>query len=446
MTTDNNNLPLRVRNTTMKTWRLTIACVSLLVMALFAGDVPIKRFLLSTKDDYKVKTQEQRSAFLLKGAYPGIPFIDDIELRVRNEAFDSGQMRYTVRVDPRGVGETFAANRYYKSIAENSKSKFLMIKNSAIKDRYLLAIDFLEQVELQRMLSELSVIYSDKIKVLENKSYGANFDLTLLITAEDENTKIRTQIYNAGKTIKVLRGKIAYMIGDSSFENFDTAGIADIDTIIRQVEQGKFNLDTNNADLDYLRRQIQSARFRFELEKAENRRYIKFLGFSYDNGTWLDEYYRRNYTNKSYNLRKAYQLEVAISIPDLTTARHDIVRRKLDFIAEQDNYEALKHELDEKIKKDMEDLHSFIEQYRFLKARESEVNATSSLKKYLQMEGVDPLVLLSIKESIVKNRLDISKLKFNILSNYIQVIDVAGELSRSPLKNFLSSNREIVEP
>jgi hypothetical protein len=39
-----------------------------------------------------------------------------------------------------------------------------------------------------------------------------------------------------------------------------------------------------------------------------------------------------------------------------------------------------------------------------------------------------------------------SKLTFNILQNYIQVIDVSGELSKPPLRNFLSQKRELLEP
>jgi hypothetical protein len=422
------------------------AFIFLVPLHLFSEGTPLSTLLISSVNDNDVKKQEQRAGFLQKGAYAGIPFVDDLELRIRNSAFDIDQMRYTVRFQPRGLGETFYANRYAKSIAQSSKLKLLVRKNAALKDRYMLAIDLLEQSAIGRSLTQLSDIYTDKIKVLEQKVNSTDFGLNDLIEAEDDYTKVQTQILDNNKSVAVLRQKTGFFIGNSGFSAFDTVGLVSIDSVITAVEYGSFSLDTENVYLDYFRQQIDLAKNSYDLEKAEGRKYLSFIGFSYDNGDWLDEYGKRNDPDKSPNYNNAYLLELGFKIPDLTMARHDILRRKMDYLSEQDDYDELKRELGEKIKKDREDLRSFIAQYRFLRSRENEVDATSSLKKFLQMDGVDPLVLLSIKESIVKNHIDLSKLTYSILRNYIQVIDVSGELSKPPLRNFLSQKQELLEP
>jgi hypothetical protein len=438
-TIDTQRVPMNVA-------KLCTALLFLSPLTAYPEETPVAKLLLSSANDNEVKVQEQRTGFLKKGAYSGIPFIDDLELRFRNSAYDIDRIRYTVRVQPRGVGETFAANRYAKSIAQSSRLKLLVRKNAVLKDRYLLAIELFEQSAINRSLAELSDIYTDKINVLEQKVNSMNFGLNELIQAEDDYTKVRTQILDVNKAIAVLRQKIGFYLNDTGFTMLDTAGLVVIDSVIAAVERGSFSLDTENVYLEYFRQQIDLAKNRFDLEKAEGRKYISFIGFSYDNGDWLDEYAKRNDPGKSPDYNNAYMLELGIKIPDLTMARHDILRRKIDYLSEQDDYDELKRELGEKIKKDHEDLRSFIAQYRFLMARENEVDAASSLKKYLQMEGVDPLVLLSIKERIVKNHIDMSKLTFNILQNYIQVIDVSGELSKPPLRNFLSQKRGLLEP
>jgi hypothetical protein len=434
-----------VKGRIMRALLLLMSCLVFTPGTLPANDVPVKKILLSSLDDYEVKAQEQRAEFLKKGSYPGIPFIDDIELRLRDESYDINLLRYTVRIQPRGFGETSAAGRYNRSITGNSQLKFQLRKNAALKDRYLLIINSMEQNALLGLYDDLILLYEDRIKVMENKSNSLEFGLNDLIEAEDANTKLKTHMFDIKKTLGLIERKIAYSIGDSLFSGIDTGGFADLDTIITFVEEDHFALDTNNVYLDYFRHQIRMAENRYNLEKAERRRYISFLGFSYDNGGMLDEF-RRKGEGDEYDLDNAYALELGVKIPDLTMARHDIARRKMDYIAEQEDYDATKRELGEQIKKDQEDLHVFIAQYRFLKARENEVDATSSLKKYLQMSGVDPLVLLSIKESIIKNRIEIARLKFSILRNYIQVIDVAGQLSKPPLRNFLSKTQEIIQP
>jgi hypothetical protein len=87
-----------------------------------------------------------------------------------------------------------------------------------------------------------------------------------------------------------------------------------------------------------------------------------------------------------------------------------------------------------------------VEQYRYLKARENEVDAQASLKKYLQMSGVDPLSLLDIKAAELRNRIKIQEVKYGILRNWIRVLDASGRLSREPLRNWLAADGSGVAP
>lgn len=409
------------------------------------GNASVGKVILSARDDYSVQGREQRSDFLLKGAYGGIPYIDDIELRFRNDAFDVNMVRYTVRVRPRGIGETSAARRFYESVAQGSRLRYRLQENTVLKDRYMLVIDYLEQLSSRQMAEELSLLYADKIKVLDSRSQSPDFTLNDLVAAENAYTKARMQLYTIDKTLELYQRKIGLAVGDSGFTTLDTAGLVDIDSVIALVEKDTVSFDTNNVYLEHYRQSIAIRENRYKLEKAEARQYVDYIGFSYNNGEMLEEMLRRD-RDREYNLNNAYSLELGLKIPDLTMARHDILRRKMDYLEEQENFEALKRQLDDKMKKDREDLRSLNAQYRFLKSRESEVDVVSSLKKYLQMSGVDPLVLLSIKESIVKNRIEMSQLKYGILRNYIQVMDISGGLSKPPLRNFLSQKQEQLEP
>ena len=338
-----------------------------------------------------------------------------------------------------------AARRYNKSFSLNYERKVRFVQNQALRDRYLAILDLMEQRAVEERYKELIVVYEDKIKVMEKKQYDVAFDLNDLIDGEDQNTKLHNQIYELKRVCFNARNGIETSLHDTLTGEFDTTGFIDVDSVIAWVEHRDYSFDTNNVYLEYYRLQHELARARYDLDKAEMRRYISLLGFSYDNGNMLDEIVQRD-KGKSYDFNNSYMVELGVKIPDLTMARHDLARRKADYLSEKEDYEQEKLKLISQMKKDKEDLLSFIAQYRFLKARENEVDANSSLKKYLQMSGVDPLILLSIKESIVKNHVEIAKLKFSILRNYIQVIDVTGALSKPPLRNFLSQKQEIMEP
>jgi hypothetical protein len=116
----------------------------------------------------------------------------------------------------------------------------------------------------------------------------------------------------------------------------------------------------------------------------------------------------------------------------------------MDYSFKKSEYESLQKEMAAKIKKDLSDINAYIERYELIGARETEADAEASLKKYMQLSGVDPLVLLSIQESLIKNRFEKEKVYFSILRNFIYVMDVTGKLTEKPIRNFLSAQDELL--
>jgi hypothetical protein len=240
-----------------------------------------------------------------------------------------------------------------------------------------------------------------------------------------------------------MKEKIVKEMNDSSFTGFDTSGFVDIESINKEIDTTSFTIDKNNVYLHYDRLDFQCAKSRYDLETSEGRRYLSYLEFSYDHGERLDELDRK-YEGREYDLNRAYLMELGIRIPYINVDRHDIHRRKLRYLRAQEDYKAMKRRLNRQMDKDAEDIKLLASQYDFLKARRDDVKAESSLKKYLEMEGVDPLILLSIRESIIENDIELEKIKFDIFRNYIRLLDTSGKISEKPLKNYLSMNKEIM--
>jgi hypothetical protein len=423
---------------------LTSAIVIPFISAtLTAGQPSFKYLLLSARNDPVVFSQDNKDAVVTK-TFIGIPGIENIEFRVRNTGFDQNNFRYSLRLQPRGVLETRAAGRYNSSLITNKKMKRNLLLNVAIYNRYITFIDLLEWKALLELYHELIALYDDRIKVLEESAYSEKFELEKLVKAEDDRSDEKVFSLEIEKNISVLEQRITYYLGDSSFIAFDTSGLVSIETIIRRIETGTFSLDTNNAYLDFYRTEIELARKRFDLEKAETRRYVDLISFNYDNGEMYDELMRK-YDLKDYNLKKSFSIELGFRIPNLTLAAHELNSRRADLLKESEKYEKVKDELSEKVRKDLADLRQLIAQYRYLKERSSQVDVEASLKKFVQIDGIDPLVVLEIKEDILKNRISSTSIKYGIMRNYIYVIDNAGLLSQTPIRNYLSENMEIVE-
>ncbi len=408
-----------------------------------AGQVTFKQFILSAYNDPVVKSQDNKNA-AVKKSYPGIPGIDDIEVQIRNTGFNGDDFRYSLEVSPRGFQETRTGNRYNDALINNKQAKKQYLFNFAVYNRYLTFIDLLEQKALKVLYKELLTLYEDRINVMEKLSYSEDFQLEKLIKEEKDMSKETVFSLEIDKYITVLEQRSRVYLNDSDFTGFDTSDLVSIKTIMNRIETTNFVLDTNNASLKLYRTRMDLAKSRFNMEKAQSHKFFDAFSFLYDNGDRVDEF-ERKYQGKSYDLNKAFAIELSFRIPNLTLASHQLNKFKADLLSEAENYEQIKDELSEKVRKDLADLHQLIAQYRYLSARVNQVDAEASLKKFLQIEGIDPLILLDIKENILKNQIDMTWIKHGILRNYMYVIDNAGLLSAKPMRNFLSENMEIIE-
>jgi hypothetical protein len=426
----------------LKSIILFITYVFICTIPVYAQQAPISTFILTALDDGDLKDQKKNIAYL-EGSSANMPIIDDIEARVRNRAFEFDKQRYTLRVEPRGFGETRASTKYYKTTVKHQKQKKDVLVNELLTDRYNYIIELLNRQTLYNMNNGLITVYEDRIKVLQKQMENMECDLNDIIKAEDKLTQLKFENIERKRRINRMKEKIGKEIKDNSFTGFDTSGFVDIEGINKEVNTTAFTVDKNNVYLEYDRLDFQRAKSRYDLENAEGRRYLSYLEFSYDHGERFDELERKK-EGKEYDLNRTYLMELGIRIPYINVDRHDIHRRKLSYLRAKEDYKAMRRRLERRTEKDVEDIKLLVSQYNFLTARRDDVKAESSLKKYLEMDGVDPLILLSIRESIIENDIELEKIKFDIFRNYIRLLDASGKISEKPLRNYLSMNKAVM--
>jgi hypothetical protein len=402
--------------------------------------IPIHQYLITAKADGTLMARRSEGE-LVFGSYSGLPFLRDMEFRVRNDAFNPNYMRYTLRLDPRSFGEGQASSHYGEAEIKRNRQRNQLLFNRALVERYLLTVDCLKWNKILILNSQLFGVLEDRIKVLDKRKTTTDFNLADLIEAEIELTNIHSQDLDIRKDLNVLEQQIIMQIYennlDTTFAGFDTTGLVLADDIIAQVEHGSYGLDSNHIYLEYLKQGLVLAESRYKMEKASGQQFLSFLSFSYDVGNRLNEMDRRD-AGKDYDLGRAYSVEAGFRLPFLTTGSQELNRRKEQLLSEKENYQENRKQLEDMMHKDIKDIHSLVIQYRYLKARETQVDAEASLKKYMQMSGVDPLALLSIKAGDLKNRMQLEDVKYGIIRNWIKVLNASGKLSQEPLKNWLA--------
>jgi len=393
-----------------------------------ASAISISDFLATAKNDYMIEHQKEKIDFL-KSSSSNTPFFDRIELRTQTDEFELSRQTYSVRLYPNGWGETKAGKNLYEITLNSHETQQDLFLHQALRQRYGLVIGFLHSRAILELNRKLMVLYEDRVNVLKQSVNNIDFDFNDLIEAEDDCTRLQLELIGLENTQSRIENSIQMYIPEEVSIDFDPGTLAGIDLVQQTLEQSRTPAESDNVYLRDSRLRLELAKSRYNMEKAQSKRYISFLEASYDN-------------ERRHNTTEAFFVELGIRLPWINPDRLDINREKLRFLTEKAGSEELKRSLTDNLKTVSVDLKKLIGQYELLTESKKTGKAKSSIKTYMQLEGVDPLILLKIRESSLKSAIALEEIRYEIYAKYIELLDFSGRLSEKPLRNHISSTQE----
>lgn len=395
-------------------------------------EISIEKFLASARNDLSLKNQEDKISFL-HATSPNTPFLDRVELRTQtDEDFDHSNQRYSLRFYPNGLGETKAGKKVYNATVESNKVHYDLLLHQALKKRYTLTINLLNTLDLLELKKKLMVVQEDKAIVLNSKVNTPDFKITELIDAKDDLVKLQIDVIELENKINTIEDAVRFCLSTKDSVTLNRKNLADINSVRETFDQLGSLPDIENVYIKNSNYSKEIAHGMYELEKAEGKRYINFLEAAYDN-------------EEGGRPSDSISFELGINLPFIRSNRMDVNRRKLQFLSAKGEHEELKRILEEKLRSISGELNKMFRQYDVLMEEKTTGGAESSLRKYMEIEGVDPIILLNMQESIIENDLLILQKQYEIYTKYIEYLDISGQLTKTPIRNYLSRDFEQID-
>ncbi|QTA85652.1 hypothetical protein [Desulfonema magnum] len=392
----------------------------------------INRFLGTAENDHQLQSHRELVEHI-RTSPESTPYVDRIEFRTETEEFDIEKQKYSLRFHPRGWGETKCSKKIFQTTGKAVKAEHDALFNNVLKNRYELVLDFLETLSLLNMKKNLLIVYDDEVNVLRKMSTrDLSFDIRTLVSAEDRYVDLQLDLVKLENKLTGIIEEIKTIAGyyeEISFDEKNLIGPERIEEMIRYIQPVPA---PDNVRIRYQKLKTELAENRYQFEIAKNRKYFNFLKLQYD----TDDYDEPE---------KAFSVEVGFNLPFVNPDREDINRRKRNWLDEKLEYEEEKNKASEKIRSLSASLNRLIRQHRILVNRKPESNAEISFKKYMEMEGINPLTLLKIKKSILESEMRLKRIGYLIRRQYIDLMNITGKLSEKPLKNYLSARAEDIK-
>ena len=385
--------------------------------------ITVEEVLKQTNSSISTKWIKEGLVFLDQTPQ-GLPYIEKLEFRSETDEFDLGRQEYLLR-------SSFNSSKMRK-IHEQKMAlsrEELLIKNDNYKSSIIaeyyhqIAEWHFIEIEKQQLLEEKTIL-EDK-KMVFQKIMNNTFDLDL-----EAFLKLEKNLQETLSAIVKLDHQKAFIISQLLGDAYTTDSIQLSKTNWITIEEMYDNLigikgqSPQNRILVQQQLKVDKAELEEQEEKAESQKVLDFVQIKYAGRNNLE-------------FGNELSLGFGLNIPTRSKGRVKQNEARLDMIEEQIELEQLQWEVSKELshlnahfdllKKEYEVLQKYIEQNEW----------SATYEKYKSTEGIDPMSLLSMKESILKNQQQLTKIEKEATMTYLTIIKTQNAFPIDGKENIL---------
>ena len=354
------------------------------------------------------------------------PIIREVEFRARIRDFGEGFEDYRLRFSPLNPFEKRANQEYHSALQDQLKLEYRKNLEEVLLSRYLLMI---EHIKLSRQISvlEASEIFYQRALSL-TQSTGSSSAIKDFIALDKSHLETILDLSEARSELELIEETIKYTYSYEAPISWDYEEIVAIETIRDWLLSTNPEI-ANNLELKNEQEKEKLDALDYKIEKNE----------TFSNIGYVQAEYREDPDNSfSQNLG----MQVAVSLPIVNRDKPKLQRQKLEMLDNSQDLERDRKELEEYMSTHLKNLSTTFYHYDLVSDKLTnyqgrEFNTTST------NNALDLMIELHEFQSELKmHQIDSES---EIISLYIELRSLNGELSETPYYNYLSEGLEMFE-
>lgn len=386
----------------------------------------MEEFLGTARQDVSLSPTQSKIDFLKENNFNG-PWISRVEFRTRSNDANFSQEDFRFRLTPGNPAELKAYKRYYDKQVTLLNTEYKDVLNTALKDRYAMAIDHMFETFRKANLESRLSVNKQIIEMINSGTGVYSLDISDLIDAQSDELNMGLAIQNS----EIRLHELEYVIKDHySFSGdirWSEVELMEVTDILNLFNEFKNSATGQHINLVKLEQRNQLATERFNIEKSETLRNIGYFQAEYD-------------TDRGNEPSGHFGYQIGIRIPIVNPDKPDLNRRKLETM----DHDALLTERQEEYRRKMElsvlRMDSYANQWRDI-TENLELMRTQNLLNFQSMDkSVEINDLLKINEFHMELLDKKNTIEKKIFDNYLEYLDLCGLLAETPLRNYLAKD------
>ncbi|MCH2080964.1 MAG: hypothetical protein MK226_01175 [Saprospiraceae bacterium] len=338
-----------------------------------------------------------------------LPYLEKLEFRSETDEFDLGRQEYLFR----SSFNSSKMRKFHEQEIAISRQE-LLIKHDNYVASIISAYHFQTakwyyiEIEKQQLLEEKNILEDKKIILQRLMNNSLDIDLEEFLKLENDLQEIRSALLRIDHQKATI---ISQLLGEDfgidsiqlSAPNWLSFGfmhktLSDL--------KGQF---AQNRLLFQQQLKVDKAALKEKQEKAESQKIIDFVQIKYAGRDNLE-------------FGNEISLGFGINIPTRSSRRVKQNEARLDMIEEQVELDQLQWELSQELKQLYAHFDLLKKEYNVLQEYIDINERSKTYEKYKTIEGIEPLSLLSLKESILKNQQKLIKIEKEAVLTYLTII------------------------
>ncbi|HNY31803.1 MAG TPA: TolC family protein [Fibrobacteria bacterium] len=412
----------------MNTTRALGVVVSMVLPSVAAGqDIGWDELISSHRATHSLVAARQHSRELSQGQ--GHQLWEDVELRYSAKRADLRKQEVGLRISPSGFGEIGANRSLWAARRRLGEAKVDQKLSEALFERYSLALAWRYQQRQRVYHLGMESVNEDRIRVLAGRSATEDFDPEDLVEAQLKRTEYRSKaegdLYKMAQAERKMR---QYIPG---------AGVVRLDgPLLSPAEIAVIldGIDPSRADsfpaVRVVAGELALEQAKTDQEVASSRRWLGYLEASYTMD--VDENRLEAQTQ-----RDNIAFGCGFKIPIMDGSSQDVARRKAELAEVRMEYIDERQDVERKVSELRLSIGSMLRQIAVLDSFSQRVDAGKVFTDFAIKSGSDPLLLLKARETAIQNSWDIDYMHFEILVQYLEILDLSGKFVQEPDANHL---------
>ena len=281
------------------------------------------------------------------------------------------------------------------------------------------------------IIDSMRELLDDKLSVTEKMGEitGETTEIDKM-DIEDKITEIEMRRIEAESAVESIEAAVKSDMGEDKTLVFEREKIVSVDDIEKFAESLTEIHGASKAESDYQTLRSIVAQNEIALEEAKDRDWLKYIALEYDTD------------NRNDRPSRGFSIGFAISIPGFRNNQASLVKKRIKAFEDNADFESENRLKKTEVRTALLLLKREIRQYKTLAERKENIEKSGILQKYSSIEGVNPMMVIKLKEKILKKDLKLAELELKIYEKYINLAYLLGIYEDESTDNFLSGKNK----